>query len=262
LVLAMRPQHGRSSTVRFKFMRIDYVHAKGLHTIVGPQVALPVLFSSQKPFSLLDVGCGTGTWLKAALDFGIAEVFGVDGVIVPPDQLHVPLSLVQHQDLTRPWNLNKQFDAVLCMEVAEHLDSAFAPTLIDALVRHGKTIYFSAACPGQAGQHHVNCQWPEYWQRLFNERNFVCDDGLRWQLWDQSKVEPWYRQNLMVARHDAAMAGQEPRIKGVLHPEMLSCLCESLESHIELVENGHLEPLWYLKTPLLAFYKKLKRHVP
>jgi len=80
--------------------------------------------------------------------------------------------------LTRSWDLKRKFDAVLCLEVAEHLDSAFAPTLIDALIKHGNLIYFSAACPGQTGQHHVNCQWPVYWQQLFNERGFACEDDL------------------------------------------------------------------------------------
>jgi SAM-dependent methyltransferase len=181
-------------------MIIEYDHSSNLHTLVGPQATLPVLFANEKPLSLLDVGCGNGTWLKAAIDFGIPDVFGVDGVEVPPDKMYIPAENIRHQDLTRPWNLGRRFDAVLCLEVAEHLDSSFAPLLIDALVKHGDRIYFSAASPGQSGQHHVNCQWPAYWQRLFNEHGYVCEDNLRWLIWDDSQIEPWYRQNLFLAR--------------------------------------------------------------
>ena len=136
-------------------MSVDYNHSENLHTLSGPAAALPILFAKALPTSLLDVGCGTGTWLKAAIDLGIPDVFGVDGVEVPADKLHVQDEKIRHQDLTRPWNLNKRFDAVICLEVAEHLDSAFAHILIDALVQHSDQIYFSAACPGQTGQHHV-----------------------------------------------------------------------------------------------------------
>ena len=219
----------------------------------------------KRPSSLLDVGCGAGTWLKAAIELGIADVFGVEGVELPPDKLHVPAQKIQLRDLTRPWNLNKRFDVAVCLEVAEHLDATTAPALINALVLHSDLIFFSAACPGQEGQHHVNCQWPEYWQDLFNERGYVCSDYPRWQIWDNPRIEPWYRQNTFVAQRDAASAGHEPRIKAILHPEMLpSIMSENnrFESHIKQIEEGRIAATWYLKTPALALFNKLKRHMP
>ncbi len=246
-------------------MGINYDHSQNRHTLAGPQAAMPILFAGYRPSSLLDVGCGTGTWLKAAIDFGIGDVFGVDGVKTPADKLHVASDKIQQLDLTGAWNLEKQYDVVFCLEVAEHLDMAFAPKLIDALVNHGDHVFFSAACPGQPGQHHVNCQWPDYWQRLFNQRGFVCDDAVRWQIWDIPEIEPWYRQNMFVARRDAASSGQEPRIKAILHPEMvLACFTEKeqFDRHITQIENGRMDVIWYLKTPALALSKKVKRHCP
>ena len=245
-------------------MSVDYNHSENLHTLSGPAAALPILFAKALPTSLLDVGCGTGTWLKAAIDLGIPDVFGVDGVEVPADKLHVQDKKIRHQDLTRPWNLNKRFDAVICLEVAEHLDSAFAHILIDALVQHSDQIYFSAACPGQTGQHHVNCQWPGYWQRLFNECGFACEDSIRWLIWDDSRIEPWYRQNIFLARRDMAAAGHEPRIKAVLHPAMLPFVLpesERFESHVKRIEDGHMDVTWYLKTLIFALSEKVKRRL-
>jgi hypothetical protein len=201
--------------------QIDYDHSRNPHTLRGAEAALSQIFSRERPNSLLDVGCGTGTWMKAAMDSGVSDSLGIDGADLPADQLHVPKELIRHHDLSLPWNLDRNFEAVLCLEVAEHLDVSSAKTLIDALVRHGEMIYFSAACPGQNGQHHVNCQWPVYWQQLFNDRGYVCEDTLRWQIWDDERIEPWYRQNLFLARYAPREAGYETRIKGVVHPEML-----------------------------------------
>jgi SAM-dependent methyltransferase len=245
-------------------MSVDYNHSENLHSVTGPRAALPVLFAKQKPLSLLDVGCGTGTWLRAALDLGIPEVFGLDGVEISSEKLHIPAGKIRHQDLTRPWNLNTRFDAALCLEVAEHLEAACAPILIAALVQHTDLILFSAACPGQEGQHHVNCQWPAYWQRLFNQRGFSCFDEPRWQIWDDARIEPWYRQNIFIARRDTVSAGQEPRLRAVVHPEMLpSVVSENnrFESHVRQIEEGCVGATWYLKAPVFALLNKLKRHV-
>src|SRR5207247_2541564 len=124
---------------------------KNVHNLDSPRAALPALLAEAKLRSLLDVGCGTGTWLRAAIEFGVPEVFGVDGVEIPKERLLVPPDCFQKQDLTRLWKLERRFDAVLCLEVAEHLEENDAPALLDALVAHADVILFSAACPGQPG---------------------------------------------------------------------------------------------------------------
>src|SRR5258705_2503097 len=155
-------------------MSIEYAHNRNPHTVAGASAALPHIFHDWRPRRMFDVGWGPGTWLKAALDFGIFDVFGIDGVDVPEKQFLVPPSRRKIQDFTKSWNLGRRFEVVLCMEVAEHLPKLHASTLIDTLVIHSDYVVFSAACPGQGGQHHVNCQWPAYWQSLFNRRGFAC----------------------------------------------------------------------------------------
>jgi SAM-dependent methyltransferase len=244
-------------------MAIDYNHSQNQHSLEGPKAALPKLFPDGVPASLLDVGCGQGTWLRAALDSGAGDVFGVDGVDIPAKDLRFDPNRFKKCDLTAPINLNRTFEAALCLEVAEHLDAAFAPVLVRTITSHSDVVVFSAACPNQRGQHHVNCQWPEYWQKLFNERGFSCSDDVRWRIWDDTRIEPWYRQNIFIARRSGNLAGREPRIKAIMHPEMLSCLItpenEVFESHVQQIENGRMSGFWYLKLPALALSQKVRR---
>jgi len=241
---------------------ISYDHSKNLHTQEGPRVAIPILFGDKVPFSLLDVGCGRGTWIKAAKESGVKECFGVDGVDITTDDLLFRKENFLHQDLTKPWDLKRRFDLVLCLEVAEHLDKGFAPILIDALTKHSDRIVFSAACPGQPGQHHVNCQWPEYWQRLFNDFGFVCQDEIRWKIWANSQIEPWYRQNLFVAVKNPLLAGREARLASVVHPDMIpSFLDAAFGSHVKTIENGVMPAEWYIRTSTSSFWSKLKRRL-
>lgn len=60
-------------------------------------------------------------------------------------------------------------------------------------------IIFSAAIPGQGGTGHFNEQWPDYWAELFGENGFAVDSSFRFGIWDDDRIENWYRQNLMIA---------------------------------------------------------------
>lgn len=245
-------------------MNIDYHHASNQHTLKGAVTALPLIFGERLPQSLLDVGCGTGTWIRAALKCGITDVCGIDGVELPGEQLLFPRDNFQRQDLTQSWRLPRRFEAALCLEVAEHIEETYSANLVSALVSHADRVVFSAACPGQTGQHHVNCQWPEYWQRLFNAHGYVCDDSIRWKIWEISTIEPWYRQNIFIAYRASEMAGREPRIAPVIHPQMIPLvaveLCaEAQNQKLKRIEQGSQPLAWYLHIPIKGLWKKFIR---
>jgi SAM-dependent methyltransferase len=203
-------------------MTVGYDFTRHSHAVEGAREALGVLFAAETPRGVLDVGCGIWTWLAAAIDLGVGDVVGVDGAVAGEHAVMVPHEILRHIDLTQAWSLGRRFDAVLCLEVAEHLEAGHAPGLVEALAAHSDTIYFCAACPNQGGQHHVNCQWPDYWQQLFNARGYACSDTPRWLIWNNPRIEPWCRQNLFVAtRSDAMSAGREPRIPAFVHPQIM-----------------------------------------
>jgi hypothetical protein len=242
-------------------MRIDYDHSQNSHGTEGPLTAFKLIIGNKSPSSLLDVGCGIGTWVSSAIRYGVTDVFGVDGVNIPSHNLLFPAENFRAVDLTSPLNLGRRFDMVLCLEVAEHIDSKFSGTLIDSLVQHSDTILFSAACPGQSGQHHINCRWPSWWQNHFNDRGFKCDDTIRWSIWNDSVIEPWYRQNIFLATKDPTTAGKEQRIRSAIHPDLLPSISENyhLSKIQEKFETGLLPKQWYTKKPILGILRKLKR---
>jgi SAM-dependent methyltransferase len=242
--------------------KIDYSHSINRHTLAGPRAALPVILEMTKARSILDVGCGRGTWLKTALDLGISDVLGVDGISIKPDELLIPRTDFKVLNLTQPWQLGRKYDLAFCLEVAEHLEEQYAPTLIESLTAHADSVVFSAACPGQDGQHHVNCQWPEYWQKLFNDRGFTCSDELRWRLWQDDRIEPWYRQNIFVAhRAGGGSAGKEPRIQPVIHPDVIKekLLVDDFSQYANFIRDGGMPMKWYLKLPLSVLCGRLRR---
>jgi SAM-dependent methyltransferase len=148
--------------------------------------------------SVVDFGCGQGAWMAEWRARGIADVTGVDGSYVDPANLLVPADSFIAHDLTRPIALGRRFDLVQSAEVAEHLPPAAAPTFVDNLTAHGDVVLFSAAAPGQGGEHHVNEQPYEYWHRLFAVRGFELLDFVRPQLAGDRSIEPWYRYNTLV----------------------------------------------------------------
>ena len=222
------------------------------------------MFPDAIPRSLLDVGCGRGVWARAASKFGVGEIMGVDGGDVRLDQLLIPPTSFRNQLLHEPFSLGRKFDVAVCLEVGEHLAPEFAGTLIENLVNHSDRIYFSAACPGQPGQNHVNCQWPEYWQKLFNQHGYACDDSIRWKLWNLGPLGFCYRQNMFLAESNPARAGREPRIEPVVHPELVE-LWEADASAdrrvlwVNQVASGSETIGWYLSVVPKALSRKLGR---
>ena len=48
-----------------------------------------ILFKLYKPNSILDVGCGIGTWLSVARELGVVNVYGIEGPWINSKQLRI-----------------------------------------------------------------------------------------------------------------------------------------------------------------------------
>ena len=150
------------------------------------------------PQSIVDFGCGIGTWLAAAkqIDRNIS-VLGLDGDYVDRNMLMVEKEEFSPIDLTKEIDLHRRFDMAISLEVAEHLDEKYADTFIDTLCRHSDIVLFSAAHVGQGGDGHVNEQPISYWIDKFEKRDYVWHD-IRDVFKDNYNIEQWYKDNISI----------------------------------------------------------------
>ncbi len=151
-----------------------------------------------QPRSVVDVGCGTGTWLAEWLALGVTDVLGVDGDYVPRDRLEIPEALFAPRDLRQPLRLDRRFDLAQSLEVAEHLPPPRAESFVADLVAVAPAVLFSASIPGQRGTDHINEQWQDYWQGLFAGHGYTAVDLVRSVVWADPAVECWYSQNTIL----------------------------------------------------------------
>jgi hypothetical protein len=166
------------------------------------------------PRTYLDLGSGTGAMVNCARKLG-SDAYGVD-LINGPEHWFI------HHDLTQPLSVgvdlgtnggNRRFDLITCLEVAEHLPEDSHETLVDTIARHlrpkpdfyGESGYviFSAAPPGQHGEHHVGCRPAHEWRAMFHERGLSYREDYTRQLahlfgWVAGPASHWLAANLMV----------------------------------------------------------------
>jgi SAM-dependent methyltransferase len=170
---------------------------------------VPLVLELVKAASVVDVGCGVGTWLAAFAAHGVTNIRGIDGEYVDRGRLQIGEDRFVAHDLTKPIRLDERFDLVLCLEVAEHLERVYAPGLIKSLVNLGPRVLFSAAIPYQGGTNHLNEQWPEYWSELFAVHGYRALDCLRHRIWRDDEVDWWYAQNLLLFVDRTALEADE-----------------------------------------------------
>ena len=174
------------------------------------QRVVPVVLAATGASSVVDFGCGQGAWLSVWKSAGL-NVFGVDGPYVNQERLLIDGAEFRPADLAAPIDLGRRFDIVQSLETAEHLPEARAAGFIANLVAHGDLVLFSAAVPGQGGEHHVNEQPLEYWRALFRAQGVVPIDLVRPAVRGDADVQRWYRCNCIVyARRDVVASLRDP----------------------------------------------------
>jgi SAM-dependent methyltransferase len=159
---------------------------------------VPLVTALIEPKRVVDVGCGTGTWLATFAEHGATDVLGLDGDYVDRSLLDIPSDRFIAADLSKPVRMAGRYDLAVCLEVAEHLPEASADALVELLTSLAPCVLFSAAIPFQGGVNHLNEQWPEYWAARFSARTFLPIDCLRRKIWCNEKVAWFYAQNVLL----------------------------------------------------------------
>ena len=206
-------------------------------SLASAQGVVPLLREMFDPHSVVDVGCGVGGWLAEFRREGVEDVVGLDGAWLNSSQLRIPEEAFRVVDVSRPIELGRGFDLCLCLEVAEHVAEEHAQQLVDSLVSLAPLVVFSAAIPLQTGTHHVNEQWPHHWASRFEKRGYAVLDCVRPRIWEESAVQWWYAQNMLVFVRDDVLL-QRPDLHelaertqrsmlNLVHPRMLAMVAAS-----------------------------------
>ena len=188
-----KSEYGSTSIYGSNFYE-DNQYGSYLSAIEVLKYVIPVY----KPESIVDFGCGTGTWLAAARQINRdIQIIGVDGDYVDTDMLMIDKEYFLPRDLSKELDLHRKFDIAMSLEVAEHLEEKYADIFVDTLCRHSDIILFSAAHVGQGGDGHVNEQPISYWVEKFQKRGYTWHD-IRDVFKANYDIEQWYKDNISI----------------------------------------------------------------
>ena len=162
------------------------------------EAIVPIIIDIFNPASVVDVGCGVGGWLHVFNRSGVADIYGYDVSDLEPDKYYIDKDLIKtNSDFTSPtFNIDKEPDVLICLEVAEHLPDEAADRFVNTLISASSVIIFSAAFPEQTGTNHINEQPPWYWREKFNKAGYFEVDFIRSQILHNEDICWWYRQNI------------------------------------------------------------------
>ena len=204
--------HNAGSAVSMTYDDIFYFENRA-GSVMSARAILSTLLPHLDCRSMVDFGCGTGTWLWVAHGFGVESIRGLDGDYVPPRQLMIPQDCFCAVDLEEPVVLEKKYDLAISMEVAEHLHKESADTFVESLCNAADTILFSAAHPGQGGDGHINEQPMTYWTSKFGKHGFLPVE-IRQLFEGNEDIESWYRENIVLYVREAKVRGVEKNLLG------------------------------------------------
>lgn len=152
--------------------------------------------------SVIDFGCGIGSYLVAAHQCGIKQIRGyeialqqalpyIDGRVlnrivqhdctlpIPKNKRHPYHRVINQSKVDNNYPLlpeNRKYDLVLSFETIEHVEPSgteqFIINMIDSLLYEGM-ILFTGAPPGQEGCGHINCRDKSEWILLFEKHGVI-----------------------------------------------------------------------------------------
>jgi SAM-dependent methyltransferase len=240
---------------------MPYKRTEIIHNLNAPNQIVPLLMEIFNPKSVVDIGCGLGTFLKVFKDYGVKEVLGIDGPWVNKKLLSKYLATNEFLEinLEKNFQIDKKYDLALCLEVAEHISSDNSDTLVKNLTTVSDIIIFSAAVPLQGGQNHLNEQWIDYWQAKFAPYNFTFRDGLRQLIWDNKFIESWYKQNTFIIAKsnvkttvDFKCFSDINSIQTYIHPDIFTIKSAGYHNFYD----GKLRSSVYLKLLIKSIFRK------
>jgi hypothetical protein len=143
--------------------------------------------------TVYEFGCGGGLYTKNMLNHGL-DVDSSDG---NPNIVEISGGVSYRLDISKKLNLNKR-NAVLCLEVGEHVPEKYESVLLDNICNSSdSTIILSWAVEGQGGNGHVNCKNNDYIINQIENRGFIFNNYVTNSLRNNSDLN-WFKNTIMV----------------------------------------------------------------
>ena len=187
---------------------IDYVEMNEEETPQAIAMA-KYFYQYQDVRNVVDVGCGTGLYLKPYKD--LAPACCVHGYDISEEARKNQVIPITVMDIT-----SKDFigvfpmfaDLMYCIETLEHIPADKTDAFIInslQLACSPPIIAFSGAYPGQGGSGHINCRVKENWEYLWYSYRYMYDRHATLSCLNYVKAnakiwEGWLISNLMILR--------------------------------------------------------------
>lgn len=251
-----------------QFERYDrqFYEARCDGSLQSARAIIPIVLHYFSVRSVVDIGCGIGTWLKVFEENGVPDILGIDGPHIDQSMLVIQKEKFVAADLRTQSHLLGRYDLAVSLEVAEHLPAEVSTAFVMKLTAAAPVVLFSAAVPGQPGIEHINAQWQDYWRRIFSDRSYVALDIVRPAVWGRQDVEYWYQQNTIVYCHNsiAAIRTDLPSTSketslNMIHPGLYKQITNAYEERIEILSNPSLGNV-IRSIPTIAI-KTLRQHL-
>lgn len=181
-----------------KIYDISFYKSQAEGSYTSAQEILPIIFKIKKIKSIVDIGCGVGTWLRVAQKLGCEKCVGYEGRWlrkIKQKEKNIKIIIV---DLEKKIKSSTRYDLALSLEVAEHLSPKRARSFIKDLCSLSDLILFSAARPQQGGTNHLNEQPPSFWAEIFIKEGYWPLDLIRPKIKNNDRVEEWYKNNTLL----------------------------------------------------------------
>jgi 2-polyprenyl-3-methyl-5-hydroxy-6-metoxy-1,4-benzoquinol methylase len=146
-----------------------------LRGILGASVRWPGALEGS-PVTLGDFGGGSGHYAKWLNDTGLMHAWAYDGARGVEEITH---NTVQYTNLCEPVDVQRRFDWVLCLEVAEHIPPRFTRQLLENIARHTKSVLVISWSDDDEGIGHINVRTLE---AMYAEVESVTGFKIDWSL--------------------------------------------------------------------------------
>ena len=152
------------------------------------------LANTFRGYRLCDLGCGQGKYVEFLRQQQV-ECDGFDGNPNTPQITH---GLCGVRDLSQPIELEREYDVIMSLEVAEHIPRQYQSAYLANLTKFAKAfLVLSWAVPGQAGDGHVNNRTNSYVVWKLRRLGFQLDLEKTGLLRAQSSLV-WFQNTILV----------------------------------------------------------------